>query len=101
MKQVIDGLTRFDKNPSSFAVTNYDPLVKKQILDYMKSFEVNSVGGLIDDCRTGELIYISNSGYEDEVYSWTMQDIYHIEKYNAAVNPEFIIHVKKKTERPK
>lgn len=96
MRYVIGGLTRFAENPSHFPVSDYAPETKKMLLDYMKSFEANSAGGLVDDCKTGELVMITNVGYEDEEFMWTTQDIYHIEKYNATVNPDFITHVRKR-----
>lgn len=96
MRYVIGGLTRFAEKPSQFLVSNYDLETKKMLLDYMKSFEADSAGGLVDDCKTGELVLIINCGYEDEEFIWTTQDIYHIEKYNAAVDPDFIAHVKEK-----
>lgn len=94
MRYAIGGLTRYADNPSQFLVSNYDPETKMMLLNYMKSFEANCVGGLVDDCKTGEVLLITNSGYEDDEFTWTTQDIYHIEKYNAAVNPDFITHVK-------
>lgn len=97
MKYAINGLTRFADNPSDFKVMNYNPNEKKMILDYMKSFEMVGTCGYIDDCKTGKVIKITNSFYDDGEYTWSKQDIYHIEKYNAAVETDFIDSIKKKT----
>lgn len=97
IKQVINGLTRFDDNPSAFETIEYDEQLKEKIIKYMESFEPSSVGGYIDDCRTGETIIKTNSGYEDGVFCWCSQDIYHIKKYNAAVSNDFINHVIKQS----
>ena len=96
MVHVINGLNVFAENPSDFSVTKYDPEEKKMILQYMRSFEVCGVGGHIDDCRTGRSMKETNSFYNDGDYMWSKQDIYHIEKYDAAVDPGFAEHVKRK-----
>ena len=96
MKYVIDGLTRYAENPSGFKVENYDAKKKEILLEYMKSFEVHGTCGYIYDCKTGKEVKITNSFYDDNEYGWSKQDIYHIEKYNAAVDPKFIEHIEKK-----
>ena len=97
MKYVIGGLTRFSDNPASFDVTNYNSETKNMIITYMQQAVAPcGVGGYIDDCKTGEVIHRTNAFYEDDEYLWSDQDIYHVKKYNAAVKPDFIEHVKKK-----
>lgn len=97
MQRVIDGLTIFDDNPQGFKTEKYTPEMKDMLIRYMRSIEPNSVAGYVDDCRTGKETRIECAGYEDGDYCWNEQDIYHIEKYNAAVDPGFIEHVRKKT----
>ena len=101
MRSVIGGLTRYAENPSSFSVMNYEKSTKEMLISYMSSYEATSAGGYIDDCKTGKKIMQTNAGYDDGEYCWSTQDIYHIEKYNAAVNPDFIEHIKKKLKLEK
>ena len=67
--------------------------MKDTLVQYMESFEPTSVAGLVDDCRTGEIIPKTNVGYEDGEFIWSTQDIYHLKKYDAAVSDAFIDHV--------
>lgn len=97
MKYVIGGLTRFAENPSLFKTMDFNKDDKSMIIDYMKnSKEPCGVGGYIDDLKEGKSTQIENAFYEDDIYMWSSQDIYHIENYNAAIDPDFIIHVKDK-----
>ena len=97
MLRVIDGLTIFEKNPSGFKTEKYAPEIKDMLLRYMRSIKPNSIAGYVDDCKIMKETRIECAGYEDGDYCWNEQDIYHIEKYDAAVKPEFIEHVKKKS----
>lgn len=93
MRHAIGGLTRFADDPTAFKTRRYDKQVKSLLIKYMESFEPNSVAGLIDDCRTGEIVFKTNAGYEDGEFIWSTQDIYHLKKYDAAVTDAFIDHV--------
>lgn len=95
MKQVINGLTRFEANPSAFMTRHYDKETKDALIKYMESFEASSAAGLVDDCKTGETVMMTNVGFEDGEFIWSTQDIYHLKKYNAAVSDDFILHVMK------
>lgn len=97
MRFAIGGLTRFADNPAAFETLNYDSTTKEKLIKYMESFEPTSVAGFIDDCRTGEMVMKTNAGFEDGFFMWSTQDIYHIKKYNAAVNKDFIDHVIKQS----
>jgi len=100
MKYVIGNLTRFANDPASFAVAVYNDDDKKMILDYMRNIaDPCGVGGYIDDCKTGEVVKETNSFYEDDEYVWSKQDIYHIDKYDAAVEPSFIDHVRNRIKK--
>lgn len=94
MKRVINGLTIFNESHSNFKVMDYKGDDKEALIAYMRSFEPCAAGPMVDDCVTGKQTTIPNAGYEDAEYSWTTQDIYHIEKYDAAVDPDFLKHVK-------
>ena len=90
--------TRFDDNPASFSTINYDDNTKNMLIKYMESIEPNAAGGHIEDCITGEILTsTTDMGYEDELYYWSSQGIYHLKKYNLAVDDDFIKHVKNKT----
>ena len=93
MKYAIGGLTRFSENPSIFKTMDYSVNQKTAILDYMESFNPDSVAGYIDDCKTGKRVNQTNAGYNDGEFYWSDQDVYHVRKYNAAVSDEFIDHV--------
>ena len=93
MRYAIGGLTRFADNPADFKTRQYANSTKDRIVEYMESFEPSSVAGYVDDCKTGEPVMITNSGYNDGEFQWSTQDIYHVKKYNAAVSDEFIRHV--------
>ena len=89
--------TRFDNNPSSFKTFNYDEYTKEMLINYMESVEPNSAGGHVEDFVIGRIIdELEDVGYEDDSYYWSSQGIYHLKKYNLAVEPDFIEHVKKK-----
>ncbi len=83
-------INEYQKNPADFEVASYSEMEKKKLIEYMSSFELFAVAGLIYDCVLGEQLGDENIGYTDGKYLWTSQDIYHIEKYNAAVTDEFL-----------
>lgn len=88
MKQVAkDKLVSFGEK---FETIEYETMLKDKILKYLKSWEIFAVAGMVHDCVTGERLKIENVGYNDGQYVWSEQDIYHIEKYNAAVTEEFL-----------
>ncbi len=91
MKQaMVSPLTMFEKDPARFEVRTYEESEKKKILEYMRSFECFAIAGLIEDCRTGEMTDEENLGFNDGTFVWCSQDIYHLERYDAAVCEEFI-----------
>ena len=98
-KAMSNQITIYERDLSGFSIHPYKSEEKKKIIAYMKSFEPNSVAGLIEDCITGERQSEENLGFTDGHFSWSSQDIYHIEKYNAAVSDDFIIRVIKANER--
>ena len=71
-------------------VMEYSSKEKLNLLKYMRAFEPFAVAGKVYDCRTGERLKTENAGYNDGTYIWTEEDIYHIEKYNAAVTEDFL-----------
>jgi len=91
MKHVmVSRITMYEKNPAEFEVRTYEASEKKKLLEYMRSFEFFEVAGLIEDCRTGEELREECLGFNDGTFVWSSQDIYHLERYDAAVCEEFI-----------
>ncbi len=79
----------YQSNPARFEVCQYSPDDKERVIKYMQSYAPYAVAGRITDCVTGERLKKEDVGYTDGEYMWTSQDIYHIQKYNAAVTDEF------------
>lgn len=64
---------------------------KKEILQYLKSFEPDcSAGMILVDELTGKEVGSEVNGYEDGQFYWDSRHIYHFEKYNLELNKEFI-----------
>lgn len=82
-------ITMYEKNPAGFEVREYGSTEKEQLIAYMHSVEPFAAAGLITDCVTGERLKEEDVGYTDGDYMWTSQDIYHIEKYDAAITDDF------------
>ena len=80
----------YEEHPGDFPVRTYGKIEKERILAYMRSFEPYAVAGLVIDCKTGVRTQIENVGFHDGVFFWSNQDIYHIERYHAAVCEDFI-----------
>ncbi len=79
-----------------FPKMKYEKGLKDMLLNYMQSKEPNSAGGFIFDCIKNMITKLDEIGYEDEEYVWSSTDMYYIKKYDAAVSPQFIEHVKNK-----
>lgn len=88
-----DAITMYNQNPSGFCTRSYNPEEKRKIIAYMESFEPFAISGLVNDCVTGESSMKDNLGFTDGVFCWSAQDIYHINKYNAAVRDEFLSEI--------
>lgn len=71
--------------------TKLDSAVKNAVLKYMSSFPITAVAaGSFEDAVTGREVDGSYTAYNDGVFRWTTCDIYHLKKYNLALNPDFI-----------
>ena len=86
-----DHITMYEPEPARFATRRYTSAEKQKLLQYMRSFEFFAVAGLIYDCVKGNCLREENLGYTDGEYSWSSQDIYHIEQYDAAVTAAFFV----------
>lgn len=64
---------------------------KKKLLDFMrKQDHVAVAAGYVNDVVTGEnLVGKYLFAYQDGGYGWTSQDVYHFEKYDLELTPEF------------
>lgn len=67
---------------------------KGKIIDYMKNgrdygVRCSSIYDYIEDCSKLKTI----KRYTDGIYIWNDEEIYHFEKYNIALNEDFINHV--------
>lgn len=86
-------ITMYEAEPAKFSQCEYTQREKEKLLEYMRGFEFFAVAGMVYDCVTGECTRVENLGYADEEFSWSSQDIYHLEKYNAAVAESFFSKV--------
>lgn len=94
MKRVLaSSITPFEQNPSAFKRMNYTSPQKNRIIEYLKASQPCAACGLIFDCVKGEDVKQENVGYCNDSYMWTSQDVYHIEKYDAAVSEDFLKEV--------
>lgn len=89
-KAMASRINMSQKNPAGFEVRTYKESEKKKLLEYMRSFECFAVAGLIEDCKTGEMLNEEDLGFNDGTFIWSSQDIYHLERYDAAACEEFI-----------
>ena len=67
-----------------------DP-AKDQISAFFDSIEPVAVAtGHFKDVVTGDVVLDqADKGYIDGEYSWCTQDVYHFEKYDLALSPDF------------
>ena len=86
---MISNITMYEKDPARFEERAYGETEKKKILEYMRSFEPCAVAGRVEDCKTGERTKEENIGFSDGLFLWCSQDIYHLERYDAAVCEDF------------
>lgn len=91
----VSSITPFNENPSDFSRAKYTTENKSRVDKYFKSIEPCAACGLIYDCIEGMELQKENVGYCDGEFIWTSQDVYHFEKYNAAITDEFMAHITK------
>lgn len=65
---------------------------KDRILSFMSSFEpVAAASGYVRDEVTGEYVSgLTELAYEYGDWEWYQRDIYHLDKYNLELEPEFV-----------
>ena len=64
---------------------------KGKVLSFLKSFEPKAAAaGHFNDEVTGEAVDVDWLSYSSGTFSWTTADIYHFEKYNLKLKPEFV-----------
>lgn len=100
MKAAMNTPTRFNNARSSFVISEYDKNTKEMLLNYMKSFDISSAGGYVEDVFAEDISTgIEDAGYQDGEYFWSNQGIFFIEKYDIAVEKDFLDHVRRKMNR--
>lgn len=79
------------RDGQNLVVEVLEPSKKKAVLSYMRSFPISAVAaGYYEDVTTGEEIVASYIAYDDDEFKWNTCDIYHLEKYDLALKPDFI-----------
>ena len=65
---------------------------KERVLSFMKAFEPVAVAaGYVRDEVTGEYaIGVGELAYEHDGWDWYQRDVYHFEKYDLELEPEFV-----------
>lgn len=63
---------------------------KRKLIEYMTKYEDFAVAGRVKDIVENKELQKDNLCYTDGSFVWCTQDIYHIEKYNAAVTEDFL-----------
>ena len=68
---------------------------KETVLEYMKKQGKHYAiaAGPAKDHFTGKSTGITEECFTDGVYCWTFGTMYHFEKYNTPITPEFVDHV--------
>lgn len=71
------------------------PLEKKQtVLSYLKRFDICAhTTQPVFDKITGEKVLDADNARSDGLYTWYESEIYHFEKYNYMISPDFVEHV--------
>lgn len=73
-----------------------EPIKEKEtVLRFLQAYYPNlaTSGKVIDNITGKEVCNLLDCGYYDGEYYWDETDIYHLEKYNMPINPEFIEYV--------
>lgn len=72
----------------------YDDSVKRKILAHLRSFPPCAFTSQpVIDAFTGEEVYEADNGYTDGSYTWYESQIYYFEKYDLALEEDFIAYV--------
>ena len=80
---------------SAISKRNYD---KQRVLDYLIGAKKGSISpAILKDVISGEQIDIQICCYTDGIYAWRSDLIYYVEKYDIALDEQFIKHVNSKT----
>jgi hypothetical protein len=66
----------------------------KKVLEYLKKYDEYSVSAHeVVDQYTNRNTGVTSSVYTDGNYWWRTEDIYHFEKYNVKLRPDFVCQV--------
>ena len=102
MKKIIGAA---EEHPTDFVRRVYSEEEKNELVQFLRKGELCGVGDFVNDCVTGAKTSLEDVAYRKDGYLWTTAELYHIEKYNAAVTDDFLQHVitearEKNPERP-
>lgn len=93
----ITSYTEMTENPEDKSLKDFIDFLlpnKNDILNYFKKY--NDIKSIITftatDYITGEKSDELIKCFDDGVYSWTNEEIYHFEKYNLKLNDDFVNH---------
>lgn len=94
----ITSYVEMTENPQDMSLKNfigfYSP-IKNDILNYFKQH--NAVHAVITclatDYVTNKTLTNNIECFDDGMYYWTSEEIYHFEKYDLKLNDDFINHV--------
>lgn len=94
----ITSYVEMTENPEDISLkefTGFRSPVKNDILNYFKQHNVaySVVICPATDYITGKTLDNLIECFDDEVYTWTSEEIYHFEKYDLKLNDDFINHV--------
>lgn len=79
------------RDGQSLEIKVLDASKKDAVITYMRSFPTRAVAaGYFEDVVTEKEVIADYVAYDDGVFSWNTCDIYHLEKYDLALNPDFI-----------
>lgn len=94
----ISNYKEFTKNSDDISFSDELNIVcddKDTVLQYLKKFDKDCIvlTCASTDFVTGQLLKSSIFVYNDGVYCWTSEEIYHFEKYDMKLNDDFIKYV--------
>ncbi len=76
---------------ADFPKANYSAIDKQKLLEHLRSFDILCTGGLVYDYVINEDTSVENICYTNGEYTWQEEELYHIEKYDAALSDEFLM----------
>lgn len=67
---------------------------KDKILQYLKSFKYSWITSqCVIDIKNNQAVNTAEKLYNDGKFEWSESDIYHFEKYDLILSPDFYSHI--------